>query len=372
MRRLLMDLRLFLSKIKKLAFILAYLLRRKGVKYTYNYYHFLTFWGRRNDFKRKLLYSLSPYPSYIEIEVTTRCNLRCIMCEHTYWNEPNRDMSFQEFKQIVDQFPKLKWIGLTGIGESFLNKDFIRMLKYVKSKSIYVELYDTFYFIDKKIAKELIEIEVDKIFVSLDAATKETYEYIRVGSDFEKVVNNVKNLFQLKREKNAFSPIVEFHYIISKANSQEVLPYIELVHSLINEKVNVQFTRMLHEFTDVSYLFTEVPEEIRQRIERRAKELGINVRWNADIPKVKPPITKCIEWTMPFIFVSGHVVPCCSGNEAGRRDFQKETALGNVFKTSFKEIWRSQNYKEFKGMLHRGEVPIQCRNCCLYDIGDSK
>ena len=66
----------------------------------------------------------------MEIEVTTRCNLKCIICEHTYWDEPNRDMSFEQFKGIVDQFPKLKWIGLTGIGESFINKDFMKMLRY--------------------------------------------------------------------------------------------------------------------------------------------------------------------------------------------------------------------------------------------------
>ena len=360
-----MNLGLLPHKLERLLF----LLRNKGVKYTYNYLHFLTFWEHRNNFKRKLLYWLAPYPSYIEIEVTTRCNLRCIMCEHTYWDEPNRDMSFEEFKTIVDQFPRLKWIGLTGIGESFINKDFMKMLHYVKSKSIYVELYDTFYFIDEETARELVEMGVDKIFASIDAATKETYESIRVGSDFERVTNNVKNLLQIKKEVSAHFPIVEFHYIISKANFHEMPQYVELVHSLAGENTKIQFTRMLHEFADVKDLFVEVPEEVRQEMERKAEELGIRVAWNADVPKSKPPITKCIEWIMPFIFVTGHVIPCCSGNEAGHRDFQKKTALGNVFEQSFKEIWRSEKYKNLRRMLRKGEVPIQCRHCCLYNTG---
>jgi pyrroloquinoline quinone biosynthesis protein E len=291
------------------------------------------------------------------------------MCEHTYWNEPNKDMSFEEFKSIIDQFPRLKWIGLTGIGESFINKDFMKMLRYVKSKDIIVELYDNFYFINGEIANELIEIEIDKIFASIDAATKETYEKIRVGSNFERVINNVSNMFKLKKQKNSYYPEIAFHYIINKYNIQEIPKYIELVHLITQgECVTIQFTRMLHEFEEVKNLFVEVPVEIIQVAEDEAKKLGIRLVWNMDVPRIKPPISTCIEWSMPFIFVTGHVIPCCSGNEAGRRDFQKKTALGNVFKRSFKEIWYSEKYKNFRKMLRKGEVPLQCQNCCLYDV----
>jgi pyrroloquinoline quinone biosynthesis protein E len=277
-------------------------------------------------------------------------------------------MSFEEFKSIVDQFPKLKWIGLTGIGESFLNKDFMKMLKYVKSKNILVELYDTFYFIDKQVAKELIELEIDKIFLSMDAATKETYEKIRVGSNFEKVTNNVRYLFQLKKKKRAFFPKIAFHYIVNRLNLSEIPQYIELVHSLSGgEETIIQFTRMLHKFKEVKDLFVEIPEEIIRLAEEKAKKFNIPITWNADVPKFKPPVTRCIEWTMPFIFVTGHVIPCCSGNEAGHREFQKETALGNVFEQSFKEIWYGEKYKTLRKMLSRGEIPLPCKNCCLYD-----
>jgi MoaA/NifB/PqqE/SkfB family radical SAM enzyme len=351
------------------------LLRRKGLKYAYNTVHFSIFWGwiRKHPLLIRLINQSAFYPSYIEIETTTRCNLKCVMCEHTYWDEPNKDMSFEEFKSIVDQFPKLKWIGLTGIGESFLNKDFMKMLKYAKSKDVYVELYDTFFFIDRKNAEELINLKVDKIFASIDAATKETYEKIRVGSNFERVINNVKNFFQLEKEKGAYYPKIAFHYIVNKMNFQEMSQYVELAHSLAQgENVSIQFTRMLHEFKELKDLFIEVPEEIIQAIEGKAKEFGIRLTWNADIPQVKPPISRCIEWTMPFIFVTGHVIPCCSGNEAGHRDFQKETALGNVFKQSFKEIWRGEKYKTLRSMLRQGKVPLPCKNCCLYDTKGNK
>ncbi|OFV67074.1 MAG: Radical SAM domain protein [Candidatus Syntrophoarchaeum butanivorans] len=355
----------FTPKIKRLIF----LLRNKGFRWTYNYIHFSTLYMTKNPLLIKLLQWLEPYPSYIEVEITTKCNLKCIMCEHTYWDEPSRDMSFEDFKKIVDQFPKLKWIGLTGIGESFLNKDFIKMLRYVKSKGIYVELYDTFYFIDENNAKELIKLGVDKLILSFDAATKETYEKIRVGSDFDRVVNNLKNFIRLKNEMNSHFPEMEFHYIISRANVHEVPDYIELIRSLVPDTPEIFFTRMLHEFEETKDLFVEIPQEIVEHAEAKARDLGVKISWNLDVPAVKPPINHCVAWYMPFIFVTGHVIPCCSGNEANQREFQKETSLGNVFEASFKEIWRGAKYKELRRKIRRGEVPEPCKNCCLYDVG---
>ncbi|MDI3488680.1 MAG: hypothetical protein PWR26_1397 [Methanosarcinales archaeon] len=354
---------------------LLWLLKNKGFRYTYNWLHFHIFWGwiRGHPNLIKLLYRLAPYPSYIEMEVTTRCGLRCIMCEHTYWNEPNRDMSFDEFKMIVDQFPNLKWIGLTGIGESFVNKDFMKMLRYVKERDVFVELYDNFYHIDESTARELIELEVDKIFVSFDAATKETYERIRVGSSFERVMGNVRRMFELKREMGAHFPEIAFHYIVCRENMHEMLKYIELVHSIAGSGVEVQFTRMLHEFEEVKHLFVDIPQELIDEAEKRARELGVRVVWNLDVPTCKPPMSQCIEWTMPFIFVTGHVIPCCSGNEAGRRDFQKETALGNVFEQPFKEIWNGEKYRNLRRLLSQGRPAPPCVDCCLYSpSGDSK
>lgn len=359
------------KRLKYLYNIFYTLLKKKGLKYTYNIVHFGFFWGwiRNHPNLIKPLNWIAPYPAYIEIEVTTKCNLRCIMCEHTYWNEANRDMTFEEFRGIVDQFPGLKWIGLTGIGESFLNKDFMEMLRYVKAKNIIVELYDTFYFIDEKVAEALIDLQVDNIFASIDAATKETYEKIRVGSNFERVINNVQNLFQLKMKKKASYPKIAFHYIVNKHNIHEVSQYFDLVHSIAQgERTKIQFTRLLHEFPEVNDLFLEIPEDIIREVEEKSRKFGISLGWNLDVPKVKPPMSSCIEWTMPFIFATGDVIPCCSGNEAGHRDFQKETAMGNVFERDFRKIWRGDKYKTLRSMLRKKKAPPPCKNCCLYEI----
>ena len=345
------------------------LLKHKGLRYTYNRVHYHVFWEMRNPLITRLLHWLQPYPTCIEVEVTTRCNLQCIICEHTFWNEPSKDMTLEQFKGIIDQFPGLKWIGLTGIGESFLNRDFMAMLRYVKSKDIVVELYDTFYFIDEKITDELIDMEVDRILISLDAATKETYEKIRVNSDFDRVTSNLKRLYQVKYDRKKLFPSMAFHFIINKLNWSEIPAYIDYVKSIVgDQKTFIQYTRMLHRYKHVEHLFTEVPDEIVRETEEKAKSQNISVGFNRDVLTRKPSITCCMEWTMPFIFVTGHVIPCCVGNEAGQREFQKETSLGNIFEQPFREIWNGEKYRNLRKQIRQGKVPPPCVTCSLYDL----
>jgi len=341
----------------------------RGLKWTYNWTHFNTWWMTKNPKLVDLLFKHEPYPQYIEVETTTTCNLRCRICEHTYWDEPARNMTFDQFRYVVDQFPDLKWIGMTGIGESFCNPDFLRMVEYVKSRGVYVELYDSFYYIDDDGARRLVELGVEKIFASIDGATKLTYEAIRRGSDFDRVWDNVKRLDKWKKRLNRYFPELCFHYIVTRDNIGEVVEYLELLRRLKLDVHFVQYTRMLHDFPEISEMFVEIPEETQETITQRANELGINIGWNATVPAVKPPVAECTAWWMPFIFVDGTVIPCCCLNEGNHREWQRETSLGNIFETPFREIWDGDEYRNMRRTLWRGEVPRNCARCSIYEVG---
>jgi len=261
------------------------------------------------------------------------------------------------------------WIGLTGIGESFINKDFLKMLEYVKSKDITVELYDTFYFIDRKTSNQLISLGIDQMLVSLDASTKETYESIRVGSDFDKVTSNVKNMFELKRSMKAPFPEISFHYIIMKNNIHEVLSYIDLVFSIAGTSAPIQFSQLLHNHEKINDLFIEIPKDTIDAIEQKAESLGMTINWNLDVPTDKPSMSKCIEWNMPFIFANGDVISCCASNESGNRNNQKKHKLGNIFRTPFKQIWNGSKYHNLRNRLINNGTPVQCLDCCIYERG---
>jgi len=312
---------------------------------------------------------IRPYPESIEIEVTTRCHLKCTICEHTYWNERPRDMSFDEFKKVINQFPKLRWIGTSGIGSSFLNKDFMKMLEYLKQRSVFVEFFDSFDLIDEKTAERLVDLGIDKIWVSLDAPSKESYEKIRAGTNLEKVLKNVKTLLEIKERKKSPLPEIWFQMIVTKINVSEMPDYVDLIHSIIKDKkfnyANLIFCTNILSFSEVKHLATDIPDAIRKEVLRRAANHNIFINWNENIEPTNPPGC-CARWNEPFVLVTGHVQPCCIINQANQRLHQKQYAFGNLYEEDFHDIWKSDKFKAFLKTLRGDKFPMICKYCRLY------
>ncbi len=304
------------------------------------------------------------YPSGLQIGITNKCNLQCIMCkrrsiQQKYPAYLEKEMSFEDFKYIVDQFPKIKKIRMTGLGENLLNKDFLKMLRYIKEKKIYVEFFDNFYFLDDKIAEQLINIGVDKVYASIDGATKETYEKIRIGSSFERVMDNIKGLINLKKKKRANYPEITFIYVINRYNSEEVLNFIDIVNSIIdNEKASIRLVDMANYNGNQKHLCLKksTTKKIIFQAAEKSKRLGIILD---HAYKIKKSIASCQQWLMPFIVPRGYVFPCCSAPNG-------TMYIGNIFKKSFKQIWDSEDYKNFRKDICHGKTPSFCKKCELY------
>jgi MoaA/NifB/PqqE/SkfB family radical SAM enzyme len=318
---------------------------------------------------------LAPYPYNVEIEVTTKCNKRCIICEHTYWkDQKERHLSFREFKHIVDQFPKLKWVNLTGEGDAFLNKDYLKMIRYLKLKDIPVYLVDSFDLLNEEIAKELLEIGVDGIYISMDAATKETYEKIKVGCSFERSIANIKRLIKLKKEMKSPIPELCFRYVVSTLNLKEMPDFIELVSSLgdrssLGDGSHVEYCGLLV-FDEVKHLYVpKIPEDIVREVLRKSKEHDILVLFPHAEPHRFPSINHCLAWMEPYIMMGGYVLPCCAVLMSNQREFLRMHSFGNIFEKSFREIWYSERYKRFRQTVNnsKAKVPLLCRGCRAYD-----
>lgn len=336
----------------------------RGWKEAWNYLVFRWLFCVHSPLIARIISCIAPYPCMIEIETSTCCNLKCNMCEQTYWDIPPENMPFHKFMDIMHQFPKLKWIGLTGIGESLLNPEFLTMCRYVKLGGTYLEVFDNMTLWDKDVSRAMVNMGLNRLQPSIDGARKRTYESIRVGADFDVVVKNLHDLFLEKERQRSWFPEVSVHYIVQKSNVEEMPEFVSLIRFLARDQpVWVQFTQILTPFEEAKELVCAVPDRIRDRCEVVAKAARVNLIWNYNTAENKPPLKTCTLWTMPFIFVNGDVMPCCGGNEANNREAQMLTRLGNIFDTPFKEIWQGGRYRDLRAMLRGNWCPIQCVNC---------
>jgi len=366
-----------------------YLLRKKGIKAAFNFLYvkvfvptgegsggaiyFLVGWLIRR-FPR-----LAPSPNYIEMEMTTICNKRCIICEHTYWKPKTQDirhLSYKEFKKYVDQFPGLKWVNLTGEGSAFLNPEYIKMLKYLKKKDVPVFLVDHLADISKKSLETLVKIGIDGIYVSMDGATKKTYEKIKVGCNFDQAVENIKYLIQLKKKYKTPMPELCFRFVITTLNYEETPDFIDLVTSFGSQRELGDGTRIdfcgLLSFPEIDYLSVKkIPIKILKEVVKKQKKYDVLVLFaHAEaMGSQNPPLESCINWMEPYIMMGGYVQPCCAVMMSNKRPWLREHALGNLEKESFKEIWNSERYRKFRAAINnpKAPVPFLCAGCRAFE-----
>jgi len=177
----------------------------------------------------RFLFNISPFykrrfPVHIDIELAGKCQLACTMC-------PFGDGSFDDSMQgmmprsMAEKAIKearangAKSIKLNFRGEPGLSKHLIPMIKLAKKlKYTEIMINTNFTSFSKHRIKELIDSGLDKLIVSIDGGTKETYEAIRVKGDFNKLVNNMEFLNYHKTNK----PETIVQMTVQASNEREI------------------------------------------------------------------------------------------------------------------------------------------------------
>ena len=371
-----------LEDLPKYKRTLKYLYKKYGLRRAYNFLWVKLFVKECGPAIINPLWSAfpewAPYPTHIELEVTTKCHLKCAICEQRYWKETPQNISWDNFVRIINQFPNLKWIGLAGIGTNFCHPDFVKMLKFLKDRNIFVEFVDHLDLMTEEKTRAIVEMGVDRIWISIDGAKKETYEGIKVGTSFERMTDHLKTLIRIKKELNSPLPELFFRFVATKQNIHEAPDFVDMIASLgkredFGDGSYIEIAGLLY-FNEISddYYLAEIPQTIKDEVLRRAKAAGITVAFSHSHPTRRRPRHFCAAWVEPFIFVTGEVNPCCAQNEANQRELQRKNSLGNIFEKPFKEIWYSEKYKSFRRNMpdYSKPVPDYCKDCRVTNMNE--
>jgi len=322
----------------------------------------------------------APLPWDIEMEVTTACYLKCIMCEHTYWKDKsylNQHLRLETLKRLLDELPGLRWINLTGEGTCVLNPEFNEMVKEVKRRGIYLDFSHDFVRLDEETMRTWIEAGVDRIYWSFDGVTKKTYEKIRVGADFDVVCRNVKKFVEMKEEYNSPLPEVCFRYTFFKDNWGDVALIPDFLANLVSGDVrkygdepSINIVALL-EFEETKDWAVEIPKWLIREADKRSERFGLTIYWShiTHIEEEKAPMDYCTFWSEPYIMITGHVVPCCAVMMSNRRQELEKLAFGNIYEQSFRDIWYSEKYRKFRKMVVNPKAPVPrvCLGCRAFE-----
>lgn len=276
------------------------------------------------------------YPQYLLIEPNSACNLRCPMCfqiDKTFTKKPFMGiMKWELFTKIIDEANEIGVgsITLASRGEPLLHPKISDMLDYISKKNNFCELKvnSNATFLNEKLCHDIFRSKVTTFVISADHYEKEMFEKLRKNSNFEKILNNIKMLYNIRNEfyKNSETEIrisgIDFYKNLDKKKFQKFW-------SPVSDNVTVA---------------------------------DAFERWdtynNKKSESVKSPCSYL--WDRMYIWYDGKCNPCDS-------DYKSYLSYGNVTSSSIKEVWNGEalkKYREIHSANKRLDL-IPCDRCGL-------
>src|SRR3990170_3927583 len=167
-------------------------------------------------------------PTAIYIETTNKCNAKCIMCPNTKMTRKRAVMSEQIFEKTIDAISNLDLndlqLFLHKEGEPLLDPDITARIKHAKNQLPNLKeliINTNAMLLTEKTSIELLESGLDTIYFSIDGASPETYNNIRLGLDYDSIASNVEKFFET-HNKNKSNVKVIMQMLTDKHNMHEV------------------------------------------------------------------------------------------------------------------------------------------------------
>jgi radical SAM protein with 4Fe4S-binding SPASM domain len=251
------------------------------------------------------------------------------------------------FKTTIDQLYKhVSYLIFYFQGEPFLNPSFLEMVKYASQKKIYTATSTNAHFLTDENCRLTVESGLDRLIISIDGSTQETYEQYRIGGKLDKVIEGTKNIIRWKKELKSSTPHIIFQFLVVGPNEHQIGEVQKIADELGVEEVRLK-TAQIYNFENGSPLMPKQEKYSRYRLAKNGKYEIRNKMEN-----------HCWRlWSSSVITWDGSVVPCCFDKDATH-------SMGHLAKTSFKELWKGGSYNNFRSAVLRSRSEIEiCKNC---------
>lgn len=298
-------------------------------------------WTKKNKHKG-LPFSLS-------IEPTTACNLGCPECPSglKQFTRATGRLDLDLHKQMLDQLERsVFYINYYFQGEPFLHPDFLELIKEAKRRKIYTATSTNAHFIDEQKAKDIVESDLDRLIISVDGLTQETYEQYRVHGKLEKVIQGTEHLVAAKKELKSNTPHLIFQFLAVKANEHEIPKLNDFAKDLGVDEVRIK-TAQFYNYENGNPLMPD--NEAYARYKK-----GADGKYKL---KYKTGDYCWRMWSSSVLTWDGKVVPCCFDKDA-------QHVLGEIGKEDFQSLWNGPEYNNFRSAILTGRNQIDiCKNC---------
>jgi radical SAM protein with 4Fe4S-binding SPASM domain len=324
--------------------------------------------------KPELLPTAKTDPVIANIEITTYCNLKCQFCARSQLKKSNKHMPFDLFCNILAVLPNSYKIVLVGLGEPLLHPQIVDFIRYTKSLKKKVSFVTNAMLLTPEISIQLLEAGLDSIAFSIDGSDMNSSSLVRKGTDFNKVMKNIKEFVQISNSTRKISKAV-----FSAVSIDTVSHLKDLVDRVAELGVDVLMLSDINFKTNLDHtLWKNTNENIEEAVKKAIssafsknlpvlsvhglEEFGLENRYH-DFLMIPPGQlyqrsanhTWCFSpWQTIPIDVDGNITLC---------DCQPDFVIGNLFQDSFSQIWNGEALQKYRAEMLSRKPPEACKIC---------
>lgn len=286
---------------------------------------------------------MQDFPLFVRFENQFKCNAKCTMCVHGH-----KDLSddyhydgylpFDVFARLVDECDAYGCpsVAPSQTNEPLMDPDIMERLEYISKKPNIMDIHfnTNASLLTKEKSKRILDTNVTRMNFSVDAITEETYNKIRIGLNFKKVIQHIDDFLELRAKTGRELPIVRVSFLLQEKNKHELQAFKNFWVDKV-DYVAVQRYVPISPFDDErSYALSDAPISGKQSCSYPFESL--------------------------FIHGDGLVVPCASHRA-------KHIAVGNIYQNSIYEIWHSQGMEDLREAHKSGNLSkTKLCDTCLF------
>ncbi len=267
-------------------------------------------------------------PKILKIEVTNRCNGRCIFCSHKFLAKRLIDMPLETVKKLLNEASTWKpKVQFSGISEPTLYPYLVEAVKYCHGKGMISCFNTNGMLMTPNLTRELVKAGLSEFLLAIDGRDREIYEKIRVGLNFETVKYNIQEAWKICRSSKT-----KMHLLHVKCRENQ--------HDIRD------IEKYWRSYAHKSHISSEIPLTLGHP--------------DADKGRVLPQHNKVCDrpWTQLIIRANGNIPLCCV-------DLTDKYIMGNIYKNSMLEIFNSKKFDKLKQRIKKGYIPELCKHVCV-------
>lgn len=292
------------------------------------------------------------FPLTIQIQTTSLCNGHCIFCPYHEVSKrlEQGTMARELFEKIIDELLSTKYPATLVFelhNEPLLDERIFDFIRYVKNRNAKIGCYlvTNGQLLDRFSLQEIRQSAIDRLIISLNAYSREMYQKLSCGLDYDRIINNIYVLVS----DDSLKQKLTLSFILIREAAKEIPQALQFWKNMGVKTRTIELANRagtLANYDSMRLKTNNIKFTLPEKIGRYLIARTINIIGCYDL-----------FYHMNILF-NGDVILCCD-------DWNRATIVGNIRDKSIKEVWNSPPMNEARRLILKKKYDqiSSCRNC---------